>query len=312
MILLWRQLNEIHLRFQNWDFPRCSWILTSLAKNMEDDPFSASLTLLTNAKIFSLREFHSVARQNLIASTQESIARQLSAWAQDDASFGKETSMQQQGDKVPALPLWNNDDLLCLEGLLPEAPTCVESSRCDISDVPSTDLDHSTPQTTTDVAASIEESPTAKQNKELVCNEPGCGRKFIWRAHLRYHKQTHMGSRPHMCQVASCGRKFVTAQQLQVHARVHTGERPFTCQQCGDGFTTANNLRNHCRSKHTGERPFSCTQAGCEKRFAERSSLKKHIVVHTGEKPFVCQFCDKRFSQSSCRSTHVNKFHLPG
>ncbi len=32
-----------------------------------------------------------------------------------------------------------------------------------------------------------------------------------------------------------------------------------------------------------GEKPFKCTEAGCSKQFAEQSSLKKHLLVHTSK-----------------------------
>lgn len=31
----------------------------------------------------------------------------------------------------------------------------------------------------------------ASRDKELVCSHEGCGRKFFWPAHLKYHKLTH-------------------------------------------------------------------------------------------------------------------------
>ena len=43
------------------------------------------------------------------------------------------------------------------------------------------------------------------------------------------------------------------------------------------------------------EARFQCGY--CDKSFATPSKVKRHILTHTGEKPFVCQFCQRGFSQ---------------
>lgn len=303
----------------------------------DEDPLpmsASSLTLLTSAKAFSLKELHTVARRNLIASTQESIARQLSVCSEDalfrdEALFGKEALCGQQAVGLQ-LSLWPDDDLfpfdVAVGALSDQVHDTEEQNGGPRGNVDGTSpvvlLPGSSVTCIPDGAGSTDnakadavglpadtEADRNSRKKLLVCKEPGCGRTFQWRAHLWYHQQTHGGGHRHVCNIADCGRSFVTAQQLQVHRRVHTGERPFGCEHCRATFTTAGNLRNHCRSKHTGERPFACTEEGCKKKFAELSSLKKHRLVHTGEKPFKCKYCGKCFSQSSCRSTHVRKFH---
>ncbi|KAI9510645.1 hypothetical protein F5148DRAFT_976509 [Russula earlei] len=45
----------------------------------------------------------------------------------------------------------------------------------------------------------------------------------------------------------------------------------------------------------------------CEKAFDRPSTLKKHMLVHTGEKSHVCEICGRRFSVASNLNRHVRR-----
>lgn len=48
---------------------------------------------------------------------------------------------------------------------------------------------------------------------------------------------------------------------------------------------------------------FSCPQ--CNRSFARKYDLIRHIRVHTGVKPYACPSCKKRFSRSDARTRHI-------
>ncbi|KAJ7596529.1 hypothetical protein C8J56DRAFT_917670 [Mycena floridula] len=59
------------------------------------------------------------------------------------------------------------------------------------------------------------------------------------------------------------------------------------------------------------EKRHGCTM--CHKRFDRPSTLKKHMLVHTGEKAFQCETCGRRFGVQSNLNRHIRRCVLrPG
>ncbi|KAF9466918.1 hypothetical protein BDZ94DRAFT_1250088 [Collybia nuda] len=56
---------------------------------------------------------------------------------------------------------------------------------------------------------------------------------------------------------------------------------------------------------HSREKKHGCTM--CHKRFDRPSTLRKHLLVHTGEKAFVCETCGRRFGVASNLNRHVKR-----
>ncbi|KAJ8088810.1 hypothetical protein PM082_014056 [Marasmius tenuissimus] len=53
------------------------------------------------------------------------------------------------------------------------------------------------------------------------------------------------------------------------------------------------------------ERRHACSM--CHKRFDRPSTLRKHLLVHTGEKAFQCDTCGRRFGVASNLNRHVRR-----
>ncbi|KAF7340384.1 C2H2 conidiation transcriptional factor [Mycena venus] len=56
------------------------------------------------------------------------------------------------------------------------------------------------------------------------------------------------------------------------------------------------------------EKKHGCTM--CHKRFDRPSTLKKHLLVHTGEKAFQCTICERRFGVMSNLNRHIRRCSL--
>nr|CAD7576708.1 unnamed protein product [Timema californicum] len=155
-----------------------------------------------------------------------------------------------------------------------------------------------------------------------------CNKCFDSQYSLNYHKIFHSKLKHYMCDY--CGIFFVR-KVLERHLKIHTDERPFECEECGRTFKEKTILRKHLRI-HYGERNYMCELCGkkfvslenlgvhkychldraimkmkcqfCERKFATRQRLKKHVRTHSGERPHLCEVCCRGFSSKSHLERH--------
>ncbi|XP_033985904.1 zinc finger and SCAN domain-containing protein 31-like [Trematomus bernacchii] len=79
-------------------------------------------------------------------------------------------------------------------------------------------------------------------------------------------------------------------------------QQSLKCDTCGMYFQEKSSLDKHLKI-HTIKKTLSCNT--CEKIFANKSELIIHTRIHTGERPYLCQMCGKAFKKNSHLKEHV-------
>jgi len=130
-----------------------------------------------------------------------------------------------------------------------------------------------------------------------------CGEKFKAQWSLYKHKLKHLqeSDQGYKCTYPECNRKFADKLRLKRHSITHTEAKQFECNfpSCKKKFSSLSVLYCH-KKKHKANDgvnqekiKLKCTE--CDKTFATKSVLKKHMLIHNPERPFSCDICSKGF-----------------
>jgi len=77
------------------------------------------------------------------------------------------------------------------------------------------------------------------------------------------------------------------------------------CKQC-DKHISQNSFKRHVQRAHS---PYTFKCRRCPKKYACKSDLNQHMIVHNTKHRYSCKHCDKTFKWQSHRSKHVKKDH---
>ncbi|XP_039225188.1 zinc finger protein 436-like [Crotalus tigris] len=84
----------------------------------------------------------------------------------------------------------------------------------------------------------------------------------------------------------------VNLWRFSVPPRQHKDGPRHSCPLCGRAFTRKSSLNRHLII-HTGEKPYKCSH--CGKSFNRKTNLLSHEMVHARDKSYQCSDCGKNF-----------------
>jgi len=141
-------------------------------------------------------------------------------------------------------------------------------------------------------------------NKELYsCCWPGCDQTFDIQSKLRYHFRKHTGEKKYLCDWPNCGRAYNRLSVYEYHKEIHRfggHKKSIECEWdgCEKRFAFRFHMLRHLRVNHLRITKFKCQYQNCEQGFPNRDQLDIHIgQVHLGHNLYACDWpnCDKRY-----------------
>lgn len=78
------------------------------------------------------------------------------------------------------------------------------------------------------------------------------------------------------------------------------------CAVCGKNFVCVTTMKRHLVT-HTGEKPFSCKI--CGKHYTQKGNLRVHERTHRNDRPFQCQICHQKFYRKEPMQKHQWRQH---
>lgn len=93
-------------------------------------------------------------------------------------------------------------------------------------------------------------------------------------------------------------------QQNVILVKIPTQYLDYICQFCSKDFSSKSSLKEHLII-HSGEQPFSCDI--CDKKFNKKGNLMRHHNTHGGEKKHTCGICGKSFNHACTLKDHMKR-----
>lgn len=169
----------------------------------------------------------------------------------------------------------------------------------------------------------------------LICDHPGCGKRFLKKDHFENHQDFHKGINSNTCK--SCGKSYKHYFSLKYHIyRVHTNKLPFVCKHCDKSFKCRWSLKYHMRTHIDKKNRWQkcticekmvcylsyhikrchsrviCEYPGCGQSFDHSTDLNKHKKLHTklNQEKEHCHICRKQFKNSKNLLRHLTYHNL--
>lgn len=109
-----------------------------------------------------------------------------------------------------------------------------------------------------------------------------CGKLYNLKRDLTTHEKSH-GERNFVCQEPGCSKKFIFAKQLKEHFRsAHLNQKDHICsyENCDKRFTSRQKLIRHLMISHEKLRVFCPVGDGCKFAVGRRDYMNNHLKKH--------------------------------
>ena len=208
-------------------------------------------------------------------------------------------------DKLQSIPVPGTSELLY------SCEKCRKASETSILKSPTTEPQ---PNLTSELQ-SIEQNFTQfiEKQKNLVRNLKcdHCPRLYIRRSDLTKHMRTHTAeTTPASSSTKTTQLPDLTVDTPPIATEEEVLPQPeyssvvdsatqiadtnqFLCHLCNRNFAKKRLLLRHIYA-HLGIKPYSCSICA-DKKYSRKEDLVLHMRTHTGERPFECSICDKKF-----------------
>lgn len=137
-----------------------------------------------------------------------------------------------------------------------------------------------------------------------------CSKVYTTNSNLKFHiEKAHEGStKTRMLRCPHCLERFTEHFRKLKHLKdVHGITFTFVCDFCKSVFPSRRALTMHTNKFHSQKTQCEV----CRKSFSCVTTLKKHMVSHTGERNFSCTFCHKAYRHQKSLKQHLNT-HVQG
>uniref|UniRef100_A0A336LRP4 CSON002251 protein n=1 Tax=Culicoides sonorensis TaxID=179676 RepID=A0A336LRP4_CULSO len=153
---------------------------------------------------------------------------------------------------------------------------------------------------------------TGKTEHRYLCNL--CKRSFKSTHQIRYHQYCDDKiEKPYKCD--QCSVQYRTSYQLKQHQQLHS-DICYECTECSKKFAHDASAKKHykkhfqtseSRKKLIPKGVFPCEM--CDKIFARKDYLKKHMICHDEIKRFKCEHCNRSYARNNALKFHVLTAH---
>ncbi|XP_060809178.1 zinc finger protein 43 isoform X10 [Amyelois transitella] len=153
------------------------------------------------------------------------------------------------------------------------------------------------------------------QHKEIhapggyPCNK--CNKIYTTQSNLKHHvEKTHEGAtKMRMLRCPHCEERFTEHFRKLKHLKaVHGITFTYECEICKAVYPSRRSLTMHTNKYHTQKTLCEI----CKKSFSCVTTLKKHMICHTGERNFVCSFCQKAYRHQKSLKQHLRSHYNGG